>query len=317
LRAAPAASDHRFVESFLEMLAAERGASANTLAAYRRDLEDFGRFLARRRRALDAATARDLRDYLQSLSAAGRAARTLARRLSALRQFHRFLYGEALRPDDPASAIESPRRGRDLPRLLREPEVEALIAAAHRGETAEDLRLACLLELLYGTGLRVSELVGLPRAAVARDPQLMVVTGKGGKERLVPLGAPARRAVKRYLAVRGAFLPQGAETSWLFPSRGRSGHLTRRRVGQLLEALALEAGLDPARVSPHVLRHAFATHLLDHGADLRAVQQMLGHADISTTQIYTHVLSERLRRLVHDHHPLAGEGQERIDLPPG
>ena len=289
-------------ETFLEMLAAERGASSNTLQAYRRDLEDFAGFLGA---PLAEARAEDVRGYLARLNDAGMAEGTAARRLSCLRQYYRFLFTEGRRGDDPTQAIDSPRKTRRLPKVMSEAEVDALMDEA-RGRTGpEGRRLVAMLELLYATGLRVSELVGLPLAAVRRDPQVLIVAGKGGKERMVPLSAPAREAVRAWLEVRERTLPPRAQSPWLFPSRGASGHLTRNRVAQLLKELALDAGLDPAKVSPHVLRHAFASHLLAHGADLRAVQQMLGHADISTTQIYTHVLDERLTRLVSESHPLA------------
>jgi len=306
-RQARAAGDAgwRHVEAFLEMLAAERGAAANTRAAYGRDLRHFAGFLAGRGVGLAAATAADLRAYLAALDRAGLARTTAARRLSALRQFHRFLQAEGVRSEDPTAALDAPRRARPLPKLLGEAEVEALLVAARQREGPEGLRLVALLEVLYATGLRVSELVGLPLAAVARDPRVLVVTGKGGRERMVPLSEPARAALAAYRAERAHFLPEGTTSPWLFPSRGKSAHLTRQRVNQLLRELALEAGIAPAKVSPHVLRHAFASHLLDHGADLRAVQQMLGHADISTTQIYTHVLNARLKALVEQHHPLA------------
>ena len=293
------------------MMAAERGAAFNTLAAYRRDLNDFAAFLARYGRGVEVAETADVRAYLVHMSAAGMASRTAARRLSALRQFHRFLFAEGLRADDPTATIDSPRRGRPLPKILSEAEVERLLDAARGWPGLAGLRLVALLELLYATGLRVSELVVLPAAAVARDPRVLVVRGKGGKERMVPLSEPARRALGAYRAglaakAKGKVGPRpDRETKWLFPSRGRAGYLTRQRVAQLLKRLAAEAAIDPAKVSPHVLRHAFASHLLDHGADLRSVQKMLGHADISTTQIYTHVLAERLKALVQDHHPLA------------
>ena len=295
------------------MLIAERGASANTVDDYRRYLADLSGFLAGRGRALEAADAAALRAYLASLARAGMAPRTAARRLSALRQFHRFLYAEGVRTDDPTAALDSPRQGRSLPKCLSEAEVEALLAAAGARPGAEGPRLVALLELLYATGLRVSELVGLPLAAIARDRRLLCVRGKGGKERLVPLSDPARAALEAYLPAREAVLARGQKggktaSRWLFPSHGRQGHLTRHRFGQLLKELAVAAGLDLAKVSPHVLRHAFATHLLAHGADLRSVQRLLGHADISTTQIYTHVLEDRLRALVHEHHPLASKG---------
>ncbi len=284
------------------MLVAERDARPNTLAAYLRDLSDFAEFLGG---AVAAASSADLRAYMASLSRRGLSPRTAARRLSTLRQFHKFLYAEGLRGDDPAAALDSPRQGRRLPKVLSEAEVDGLLAAARRREGPEGRRLLALLELLYASGLRVSELISLPLAAVRRDPRVIFVRGKGGRERMVPLGEPARAAISAYLPLRKHFFPQQADSPWLFPSGARAGHLTRQRVGQLLKDLAVEAGIARDKVSPHVLRHAFATHLLDHGADLRALQQMLGHADISTTQIYTHVLNERLKSLVQDHHPLA------------
>ncbi len=292
----------RHVEAFLEMLAAERGAAPLTLAAYRRDLGDLAHFLGDV--APEAAATEDLRRYLGSLRRAGMMPRTTARRLSALRQFYRFLVLDNRRGDDPTQSLDAPRLGRPLPKLISEGEVRQLLDAARASPGPEGLRLSCLIELLYGTGLRVSELVSLPLAATRKDPRVLLVRGKGGKERLVPLGEPARAALGAYLAIRSVFAA-GRPSRWLFPSRSAEGHLTRRRCGQLLKEVAIAAGLDPARLSPHVLRHAFASHLLDHGADLRSVQEMLGHADIVTTQIYTHVLGERLHRLVNEHHPLA------------
>ncbi len=303
----------RHIESFLEMLSAERGAAKNTLESYERDLEDFAKFVGLRGRAAQEADTDDLRDYLASLSRAGLSARTAARRLSALRQFHRYLYAEGMRRDDPAATLESPRQGRSLPKVLSEEETEDLLTAARRGCGPEPARRTALLEILYATGLRVSELVGLKLSSISRDRRFLTVMGKGSKERLVPLGDPARAALSQYLRHRARFIREGSEAKnpWLFPSRSGSGHLTRHRFGQILKELAIDAGLDPTQVSPHVLRHAFATHLLDHGADLRSVQQMLGHADISTTQIYTHVLAARLKALVHDHHPLAKASPRR------
>ncbi len=298
----------RHLESFIEMLRAERNAARNTVEAYTRDLTDLAGFLARRRADLTTADAAALRAYLAALDRAGMAPRTAARRLSAIRQFYRFLVGEGLRQDDPVATIDSPRQGRPLPKLLSEAEVGQLLATANAMEGADGLRLATLLELLYATGLRVSELVALPVAAVMRDQRVLVVRGKGGKERMIPLHEAARAAVTAWLTARSAELRKrckDAASPWLFPSHGDSGHLTRQRLGQLLKELALAAGIDRRKVSPHVLRHAFATHLLDHGADLRSVQKMLGHADIVTTQIYTHVADERLKTLVRDHHPLA------------
>jgi len=292
----------RHVEAFLEMLAAERGAARLTIAAYRNDLDDLAKFLGGE---IVAATSDDLRRYLARLARAGTGARTAARRLSAFRQFFRFLVIDNARRDDPTQAIDGPRLPRALPKHLAEDEVATLIAAAQSHEGAEGARLVCILELLYGAGLRVSELVALPLAAAKSDRPYLIVRGKGDKERLVPLGEPARAALAAYLEQRPHFLRDGKASRFLFPSRGREGFLTRRRCGQLLKELALEAGLDPARLSPHVLRHAFASHLVDRGADLRSVQEMLGHADIATTQIYTHVQSARLQRLVAERHPLA------------
>jgi len=298
----------RQIDAFLEMMVAERGAAANTVAAYRRDLADYAAFLARRGGDPLAADVADLRAYLGRLEEAGLAAGTAARRLSALRQFHRFLCAEGLRADDPSAALDSPRQGRRLPKILSEAEVDGLLAAARARPGAGGARLVALLEILYATGLRVSELVGLPMDALSRDARFLVVAGKGGKERLVPLGEPAMAALADWLSHRRAALKGAAASPWLFPSRAAGGHLTRQRLAQLLKELAVEAGLPPARVSPHVLRHAFATHLLAHGADLRAIQQMLGHADVSTTQIYTHVVDSRLARLVESAHPLAADG---------
>lgn len=297
-----------WVEPFLEMMVAERGAAENTRQSYERDLRDYAAFLVARRTAPADADATDIRAYLGQMSDAGVAASTAARRLSALRQFHRFLFTEGVRADDPTATIDAPKRRRPLPKVLGEEEVERLMTAAQAQPGVEGLRTRCLIEVLYAGGLRVSELVSLPVAAAARGEDFLMVTGKGGKERLVPLSAPAVEAIAAYRAVRPAFSRnrEAAEKSpYLFPSRGKEGHLTRQRFGQILKALALAANLDPAKVSPHVLRHAFASHLLAHGADLRSVQKMLGHADISTTQIYTHILDERLKNLVTEKHPLA------------
>jgi integrase/recombinase XerD len=294
-------------EAFLEMMAAERGAARHTLDAYRRDLADFA--LCRRGRPIAEAADDDLRRYLGRLDAAGLSSRTVARRLSALRQFFRFLVAEGMRPDDPTRLLDGPRPGRSLPKHLTETEIGRLIEAAECDVSPEGVRLSAILELLYASGLRVSELVSLPVSAVRRGEPMLTIKGKGGKERLVPVGGAARGALDRWLAVRGELLGEGNVSRFLFPSRGRSGHLTRVRCGQLLKALAVAAGIDPGKLSPHVLRHAFATHLLAHGADLRSVQQMLGHADIATTQIYTHVEIARLTELVTTRHPLAGRGR--------
>ena len=302
-KSAPARS--REVEAYLEMLEAERGASRNTLAAYGADLDNLQTFLARRKRTPAAADTEALRAYLKSLDYVGMTPRTVARRLSVIRQFYRFLLSERLREDDPASTLDSPKLGRPLPKVLSRAEVDRLIEASRAKEGADGGRMATLLEILYGTGLRVSELVTLPLSAVERDPQVLVVRGKGDKDRMVPLSDPARVAIASWLHVRGNLLGEDGKSRYLFPSRGREGHLTRQRLAQLLKESALVAGIDPARVSPHVLRHAFASHLLEGGADLRSVQLMLGHADIATTQIYTHVLDEKLRALVQDKHPLA------------
>ena len=304
----PDGAPSRHLEGFIEMLRAERNAARNTVDAYTRDLTDLAGFLARRGVELVTADAASLRAYLAALDRAGTAPRTAARRLSAIRQFYRFLLGEGLRQDDPVATIDSPRQGRPLPKLLSEAEVDQLLEAAHAMKGADGLRLSALLELLYATGLRVSELVALPAAAVMRDQRVLIVRGKGGKERMIPLHEAARAAITAWLTVRSGELrkrDKSATSPWLFPSHGDSGHLTRQRLGQLLKDLALAAGIDRRKVSPHVLRHAFATHLLDHGADLRSVQKMLGHADIATTQIYTHVADDRLKTLVRDHHPLA------------
>lgn len=296
------------IEAFLEMLVAERGVTPNTQDAYRGDLGDFADFLETRDRPIAEARSEDVRAFLASLGRAGMAPRTVARKLSAIRQFHRFLVTEGIRADDPTAVIETPRQGRKLPKYLSEADVERLLAAARALPGAEGLRMIALLELLYATGLRVSELVGLPVSAVIRDPRFLLVRGKGGRERMVPLSEPARAALADYREVRPKYFGRRGDSVFLFPSRGQDGHLTRQRFAQMLKELAVLAGLDPAKVSPHVLRHAFATHLLNRGADLRSVQKMLGHADISTTQIYTHVLDERLKDLVTTHHPLAKKG---------
>ena len=318
--AAGAGTWSRHVEAFLEMLAAERAAARNTIESYRRDLASFTRFALVRRVAPEAADAELIRRYLGAEAGKGMSARTTARRLSALRQFFRFLFAEGVRADDPTAVVDRPKQGRGLPKYLSEDDVSRLLAVPDADGEPETKRLRALLEVLYATGLRVSELVGLPLSALTRDGRLLQVRGKGGKERLVPLTEPARAALADYLTVRDRFLPPrpgggngrsqagaagGTVSPCLFPSRSRQGHLTRARFAQLLKEVAIGAGLDPRRVSPHVLRHSFASHLLAHGADLRSVQQMLGHADIGTTQIYTHILDARLRELVNTAHPLA------------
>ncbi len=292
----------RHVDTFLEMMAVERGASARTVEAYGRDLADVAAFL---KANIEPALSGDLRRYLDHMQQAGLAPRTASRRLSCLRQFYKFLYSEGLRRDDPTAALDSPRLNQPLPKFLSEEEVERLLAGAQELEGIKGRRSCALLELLYATGLRVSELVSLPLASV-RGKTAMIVRGKGNKERMIPIGERARTAVASYIDVRDAFLGGKSKTSpWLFPGPGRGGHLTRDGFSAMLKDIAIRAGLMPSRVSPHVLRHSFATHLLAHGADLRSLQQMLGHADISTTQIYTHVLDERLKALVQNNHPLA------------
>lgn len=290
------------------MMAAERGAATNTLDAYGRDLADFAGFMARRRTVVDAATADDVAAYVRGLSGAGLAPRTSARRLSALRQFFAFLFSEGVRTDDPTATIDAPRQPRPLPKYLSEDDIERLMTAAAGLPGPEGVRIRALIEVLYATGLRVSELVSLSLGALSRDGRTVTVRGKGGKERMVPLGDPAAAALTDYLKHRPHFMPEGLPPSAarrMFPSRGREGHLTRVRFHQLLKELAVAAGLDARRVSPHVLRHSFASHLLAHGADLRSLQTLLGHADIATTQIYTHILDQRLKDLVARAHPLS------------
>jgi len=288
------------------MIAVERGASRNTLEAYARDLRDFAAHAARAGHTPEEAATESIRDYMAGLGAAGLSPRTAARRLSTLRQFFGFLVAEEMRRDDPTATIESPRSGRALPKILSEAEVEAMLATCTRDETPKGLRRTALMELLYATGLRVSELVGLPLGGLSRDRTVVTVKGKGGRERIVPLNNAAQEALARWLLVREKFLPAGKTSPFLFPeAKSRDGHLSRTGFAAMLKTLAAESGIDPKRVSPHVLRHAFASHLLAHDADLRSVQQMLGHADISTTQIYTHVLDDRLKWLVGAHHPLA------------
>ena len=300
------------------MAVAERGLARNSIDAYRRDLACFSAHLAPSRTDLVDADSESIRGFMAAQRRAGIAARTASRRLSCLRQFYRFLLTDGRRDDDPTAPVDSPALPRTLPGVLSEEEVERLLTAAcpldDRAELslkreADGLRLRAMIELLYGSGMRVSELVSLPLQAISAETRTLLVRGKGDKERLVPLGTPARRALDAYLAVRDCHLAQGAPSRWLFPSRSASGHLTRHRLAQILKALAREAGIESDRVSPHALRHAFASHLLANGADLRAVQKMLGHADIATTEIYTHVLDERLRRLVEADHPLAGKSR--------
>ncbi len=304
-----------WVEAFLEMMAVERGASRHTLAAYGADLADLSGFLTGRRLDLTNAGAEDVEAWFQSLGDRGLAPSTAARRRAAVRQFYRFALGEGWRKDDPSRRVAAPRLGRPLPKVLSPDEVERLIAAAAQAEgEAAGRRLQAMIELAYAGGLRVSELTALPISAINGDPAYLIVKGKGGKERLAPLGSRARLAVKAYLPYRRTFFAKRVkESPWLFPSRGGTGRLTPRRFAQLLEKAALAAGIDPAEVSPHVLRHAFATHLLEGGADLRVVQTLLGHSDIATTQIYTHVAQERLAEVVRTRHPLARQRTRQSD----
>jgi integrase/recombinase XerD len=292
------------------MMSAERGASRNTLEAYGRDLADYTRFLANSGASAASAQVNDVRAFLAALAKQQLAKTSAARKLSAVKQFHRFLLSEGLAKDNPVSVVEAPKLGRPLPKIMSVEEVDRLIRTAKEAaEQALDaqkfraVRLYCMIEVLYATGMRVSELLALPIAAAKAKEQVLLVRGKGGRERLVPLNEPAQRALRHLLASREE-AEASADSGYLFSSRSGAGHVTRQHFGQELKALAAAAGLSPSKVSPHVLRHAFASHLLAGGADLRAVQQMLGHADISTTQIYTHVLSERLKRIVETHHPL-------------
>jgi integrase/recombinase XerD len=302
------------VEAFLDMMSAERGASRNTLEAYRRDLLAFAGDLARRGTALKTASREDVRRHLAGLAAFAKPS-SQARRLSVLRQFFGFAYNEGWRKDDPTNAVDAPKRGRPLPKVLSANDVTGLLEAARRikrkgRKAAEDIRLVCIVELLYASGLRVSELVTLKLAAMRGAADFLHVRGKGNKERLAPLNRSARKAIGDYLAVRAEFLSEERESPFLFPSRAGEGHLTRRRCHQMLKELAVKAGIDPAKLSPHVLRHAFATHLVEGGADLRSVQTLLGHADIATTQIYTHVAQDRLKATVESAHPLARRKKE-------
>ena len=307
----PTLSGGRLAGLFLDMLASERGAARNTLDAYTRDLADYLGYLAGAGRAAAEAEPTEIRAYLAELAARGLGPASAARRLSAVRQFHKFLFAEGHAAQDPTASTSGPKRGRGLPKVLSTAEVDRLIATAREAAAVEEasrgaqlraVRMLCLVELLYATGLRVSELIGLPRAAARARERFIIVRGKGRKERLVPLTEPAREVARRWLDLLGA-----TPGPWLFPAESESGHLTRQAFARDLKALAAAAGLRADRVSPHVLRHAFASHLLQNGADLRVVQDLLGHADIATTQIYTHVLDERLKDMVRDLHPLSDE----------
>src|SRR5215211_6697109 len=306
-------SDARLLDLFLDMLAAERGAAVNTLAAYRRDLDDFAADLATAGKSVAQADSDAIRAHLGRLTRRGFKPSSLARRLSAVRQLFRFLHAEGHRRDNPAAVLEGPKRGQTIPKILSIAEVDSLLAAARGAMAAGEAmpvadrlraaRLNCLLEVLYATGLRVSELVALPASAARRSERMLIVRGKGDRERMVPLNEASKRAMADYLALLDE--AKRGQSKWLFPSFGESGHLTRQHFARDLKALAAAAGLAPRLVSPHVLRHAFASHLLHNGADLRIVQTLLGHTDISTTQIYTHIVEERLKSLVRDLHPLA------------
>ncbi|MCA1400135.1 site-specific tyrosine recombinase XerD [Bradyrhizobium sp. BRP56] len=309
-------SDARLTALFLDMLAAEQGAGANTLDAYRRDLTDFSDYLGHAGADFTSADTETLRGYLADLDVRGFKSTSVARRLSAMRHLYRFLLNERVRSDDPAAILSGPKRGRGLPKVLSIADVDRMLTRAKEltqtdvspAQRLRALRLYCLLEVLYATGLRVSELVSLPVSAARRDARMIVVRGKGNRERLVPLNDASRQAMADYLAALEVMQPKAkkaAPAKWLFPSSGESGHLTRQHFARDLKELASASGLAPRLVSPHVLRHAFASHLLHNGADLRIVQTLLGHTDISTTQIYTHVVEERLKSLVRDLHPLA------------
>ena len=304
--------DAGWIEAFLEVAFAERSAAVNTCAAYRRDLVGFDSFLQERGTSLSRADKDDIEAYLSGLARSGTAPSTRARKLSAIRQLYKFAFESGFRSDMPALDVRHPKLPRTLPGTLSEKEVEAMIVAAHsHGRNAyEKLRNACLLELLYATGMRVSELVELPAAGVRGNPHAITVKGKGGKERLVPLSGPSRKALSEWLRVRDEEEERrgragGAQSRHLFPSRGKLGHVTRVRVYTLIKEIAAAAGIDPEKVTPHKFRHAVATHLLANGADLISIQTLLGHADVGTTEIYTHVVDERLKSLVLEHHPLA------------
>ncbi len=303
------------IEAFLEMMSAERGAAGNTLSSYQRDLDDLHGFLAGRDKSPLNASSTDLSAYLAHLNSQGFAASSQARRLSAMRQFYKFLYSEGLRGDDPSSILDAPKKSRSLPKTMSEEDVTRLLelAAAEASQVGSDqltrLRMHALLELLYATGMRVSELVSLPTKVLDQEGRFLMIRGKGNKERLVPLSRSAIAAMKAYAQARTAAIAKTGDSPWLFPSSGKEGYLPRQVFARDLKALAARAGLKTTAISPHVMRHAFASHLLQNGADLRVVQELLGHSDISTTQIYTHVLEERLRELVETHHPLAKQAK--------
>lgn len=301
-----------YLQQFLEMMAAERGASANTLAAYRRDLNDLMGFCAGKKWSLERITRAQVESFISQLTDAGMSAQTVARKLSALRQLFAFLYQEKIRSDNPATSIDSPRLGRRLPKTLTADDVLALIMVAKSDDSPKGLRLQAMLELIYGAGLRVSELVSLPLAALqvregsnAVMAEFLVVRGKGNKERLVPMNQHTRAALSRYLDIRKAFMKTDTSSPYLFPYARADGFITRQQFGVMLKELAVQANIDPEKISPHTLRHSFATHLLEGGADLRVIQELLGHSDIATTQVYTHVVGEKLKALVEQKHPLS------------
>lgn len=299
-------SSPHYLETFLEMMVAERGASMHTLDAYRRDIRHLLAYLAGKKLSPESVSSDQLRQYMSALSEDGLGARSIARKLSSLRQFFHFLVSEGTREDDPTAKLESPHIGRPLPKYLTEEEVNQLLKAAHEDTSQEGIRTAAMLEMLYASGLRISELISLKVSAVQaynENNPFLIVFGKGGKERLVPLHTEAMQAIRRYLEIRPHFCRQ--ESPWLFPSKRGKNPITRQRFGQVIKDLARRAGINPSRVSPHVLRHSFASHMLRHGADLRVLQELLGHADLSTTQIYTHLQEDRLHKLIEEKHPLA------------
>ncbi len=303
------------LDAFLEMMTAERGAATHTITAYQRDLSDYLAALAAKSLPLKHVTEADITDYIATLHAQHHNPSTIARKITSIRQFHRFLTQEGTLPHNPAALLEFPKKARTLPKILSEADVARLLDVAAEDTTPQGIRLTAMLEVLYASGLRVSELVSLPLAAVLRAPDFISVTGKRQKERLVMLTPPAKTALAAYISLRPLFFgsKEQKHSPWLFPSRSAEGYTTRQQFALLLKELTLKAGLDPARVSPHVLRHAFATHLLNHGADLRSIQQLLGHSDIATTQIYTHVQHERLFETVAQHHPLSPNKKKSFD----
>ena len=289
------------IESFLQVIVAEQGASSRTVSAYRHDLQDLAAFLRTKQVALHKAKRQDLQDYMHIIVKNGLSARTQARRLSAMHEFYRFLYSEEVRDDNPTDLLDGPKIRKSLPKYLNEKEINQLIESGRK----KDLRLGVLLEVAYASGMRVSELVELPTSAVLQEGQMIMVTGKGGKQRMVPLNDMARIALDNWLFQRENYLKRGRSSKWLFPSKSSTGHYTRDAFFKALKELAVSVNIEPKRVSPHVLRHSFASHLIAHDADLRSVQQMLGHSDIATTEIYTHVMEDRLKKIISEKHPLS------------